>query len=47
MLSHETKVLVRVALIQNIRSYLRFRDDPFFRKEIKELIKAYREVCKL
>ena len=46
-MSHETKVLVRVALIHSIRSYLKFRDDPYFRNEIKQLIKAYREVCKL
>ena len=46
-MSHDTKVRVMVALKQNIRLFLKYRKDQYFRTEIKELIKAYREVCKL
>ena len=46
-MSHDTKVRVMVALKQNIRLFLKYRKDQYFRSEIKELIKAYREVCKI
>jgi hypothetical protein len=46
-MSHDTKVRVMVALKQNIRLFLKYRKDQYFRAEIKELIKAYREVCKI
>ena len=46
-MSHDTKVRVRVALLENIRLFLKYRKDQYFRAEIKELIKAYREVCKI
>jgi 3-polyprenyl-4-hydroxybenzoate decarboxylase len=46
-MSHDTKIRVRVALKENIRLFLKYRKDPYFRTEIKELIKAYREVCKI
>ena len=47
MLSIESKVLIRLALIRNIREFLKFRKDEYFRTEIKKLIKAYRESYKL
>ena len=47
MLSIDSKVMIRVALIRNIREFLKFRKDEYFRTEIKQLIKAYRESYKL
>ena len=43
----DSKVLIRAALIRNIREFLKFRKDEYFRTEIKQLIKAYRYACKL
>jgi hypothetical protein len=47
VMSIDSKVMIRVALIRNIREFLKFRKDDYFREEIKQLIKAYRESCKL
>ena len=47
IMSIDSKVMIRVALKRNIREFLKFRKDDYFRTEIKKLIKAYRDACKL